>query len=83
MFTVRDCRELKYGTEKSTTCSRSSVIVDAAATMSNWSPATAVKIVSKSAFTHSTSSPRRLAISSVMSTSNPVSTPALTDSNGV
>ena len=50
--------------------------------MSNWSPATAVKIVSKSALTHTTSRPSRLATSLVMSTSKPVSTPPLTDSKG-
>jgi hypothetical protein len=58
------------------------VIVAAAATMSNCPPATAVKIVSKSARTHSTVRPRREAISSVRSTSKPTSSPPSTVSNG-
>ena len=62
--------------------SRSGRMVAAAATMSNWSPATAVKTVSKSARIHSTSRPSRSATSSTRSMSNPTSSPSTTDSNG-
>src|SRR6266496_4635777 len=60
----------------------SPVAVMAAAIMSNWSPARAVKLESKSVFTHWTCTPSRLAISSVSSTSKPTGVPFLTVSNG-
>ena len=82
VFTVRDCSELKYGTEKSTTCSRSSVIVEAAATMSNWSPATRGEDRVEVRLDPHDLEPESAGDLLMMSMSKPVSTPASTDSNG-
>src|SRR5690606_25512485 len=77
------CPALKYGLEKSTISSRSSVMVAALATTSNSPDCSATKMPSQRVLTNSMSKPASSAMAFIRSTSNPTMLPSSsTYSNG-